>query len=73
MMEIQCREQNIICLNFRKPLWASSSEAERERMRQIYIGESQTIGNWREREKKNGKRSRIESPRRAGPPHYITR
>ena len=33
-MEIQCRvskKTQLFCLNFRKPLWASSSEAERER------------------------------------------
>ena len=31
-------------------------------MRQIYIGESQTIGNWGKREKKNGKRSKNREP-----------
>ena len=69
MMEIQCRKQINICLNFRKPLWASSSEAEMERKRQIFIGESETIGDWKERGKDRlGKKNS-----RAGPPHYITR
>ena len=55
-MEIQCREQNIICLNFRKPLWASSSEAEREKRRQLFKGKKETIGDWRVRERRERER-----------------
>ena len=70
-MELQCRmskKTQLFCLNFRKPLWASSSEAEREReRRQVFKGKERQlrIG---ERGKRETEWSKTKSPRRAGPP-----
>ena len=55
-----------VSLNFRYPLWESSSEAKKERKRQGFIGKSQTIGDWREREK------RERAHKELGPPPHAT-
>ena len=71
MMEItvQSSKNEQFCLNFRIPLWASSSEAEWEKERgEEFKGERETIGDWRERRETDGLVKWPESPRRAGPP-----
>ena len=62
MMEIQCRKQNISLPKFSNPLWETSSEAERGRERQVFIGERETIGDWREREKRELNKSWAPAP-----------
>ena len=71
IMEIQCKyaKNNNFCLNFRNPLWESSSEAERKREREerFLKGERDNWGLERERQER-GEWSVTKSPRRAGPP-----
>ena len=55
IMEVQCKyAKNNFCLNFRNPLWESSSEAERKREREerFLKGERDNWGLERERDKK---------------------
>ena len=46
------QKQNRSLPKFSNPLWETSSEAERGKERQVFIGKRQTIGDWREREKR---------------------
>ena len=62
IMEIQCEKQNKSLPKFSNPLWETSSEAERGRERQVFIGKRQTIGDWREREKRELNKSWAPAP-----------
>ena len=67
---MQSEQKNTtFCLNFRKPLWASSSEAERKREKEggNLKGKTDNWGLERERERER-EWSMTKSPRRAGPP-----
>ena len=56
------QKQNRSLPKFLNPLWETSSEAERGRERQVFIGKRQTIGDWREREKRELNKSWAPAP-----------
>ena len=62
MMEstVQMRKQSLP--KFSNPLWETSSEAEKGRKRQVFIGKRQTIEDWRERKKRELNKSWAPAP-----------